>query len=51
MTEQRKQRCPLCGLKIRGKNHDEGLHHKGRIDSIGKAKLDFTGVFKRKGKR
>jgi DNA-directed RNA polymerase subunit RPC12/RpoP len=25
-------RCPECGLKIRGKNHEEGRHHQEHIE-------------------
>ncbi len=23
--------CPKCNLKIRGKNHEDGAHHKGTV--------------------
>jgi hypothetical protein len=32
MEETKKvQRCPKCGKRIRGKNHESGDHHLGRV--------------------
>ena len=31
-------KCPECGYKIRGKNHDEGDHHKSGGKGKGKKK-------------
>jgi hypothetical protein len=25
-----KRKCPVCGLRRRGSNHDEGRHHKAK---------------------
>lgn len=30
-AEKSRKRC-TCGFKIRGKNHEEGKHHKGGSD-------------------
>lgn len=31
-TRTSKKYCPDCKLKIRGKNHEQGNHHKTRAD-------------------
>lgn len=28
-SKRRVERCAKCGLRIRGKNHEDGGHHKG----------------------
>lgn len=35
--KQKKVKCPECGFRIRGKNHENGPHHKGGKN--GKAKV------------
>jgi ribosomal protein L32 len=25
------KKCPICGFKIKGKNHNEGEHHKKKV--------------------
>tara|TARA_R110000824_G_scaffold260055_3_gene448695 strand:- start:1143 stop:1265 length:123 start_codon:yes stop_codon:yes gene_type:complete len=36
--EKKKKHCSKCGFRIRGKNHEEGFHHKnGSGRSTGKA--------------
>lgn len=27
-------RCPVCKKRIRGKNHEEGDHHKGKVIKV-----------------
>ena len=31
-NEQKANRCKECGYRIRGSNHENGLHHKGHRD-------------------
>jgi len=27
----RGHKCPKCNRRVRGKNHDQGMHHKGAV--------------------
>jgi len=29
--QKKRARCPDCGFKIRGKNHNQGAHHKRKV--------------------
>lgn len=42
-------RCSKCGFKIRGKNHDEGQHHK-LANIIGRNRHAHIGPTRRSGK-
>ena len=33
-TNKTANRCTICGLKIRGKNHDQGEHHQRAMKSV-----------------
>ena len=31
---KKSKRCKECGFRVRGKGHEDGPHHKGRLSQV-----------------